>query len=521
MEMSIEPSAPSSSPREGRSSFSQRLWTSQDAAGLSQARLGFLLLAITFLVRFQYLLGSAVFGTDCAHYLLMADWMREGRWHDAMSIAYHPLYPLLIAAARSLLPSTEVAGGIVAVTLGASAVVPLTLLVTRLFGRSTAVLTALFYAFHPAILEVQSDAMTEGPYMFFFFSSMWLTWTLLEEPSLWRGAVTGAAAAAAFLTRPEGLLPIGLAVGWQALQALRLRTLPLRRIGAIAATLLATLLVLSPYVFWVRSVRGHWALSARPSAISAEKSIGVGDPREEGDAGRQDRVLAGYSKALVRVSLGGLWIPFLLLGLTTLKGMKRFSLLFYLSFPLGQWGGILWTLKTHGFMSERYLLAGAACLAAIGARGVLLVLRGAASQWPSLRQRPACCAAILLVLFVAPSLKCFGVRRAELASYRGAAAWLMAQDPRPLSVQGLEPVSYFCGCRSYYLPSSREALEKFLRINSVDYIAYSQKDLMTRPDFVAMLRSSERLAPAIEYQGPPRTYKVYFQKVLPPGGRSK
>jgi hypothetical protein len=481
---------------------------------MSKSRVGFLLFAAAFLFRFQFWLGSAVFGTDCCHYLLMADWMREGRFHDALSIAYHPLYPLLIAAARTFFPSTEAAGGLVAVVLGASAVIPLYLLVHELFGGPTAFLAALFYAFHPAMVEVQADVMTEGPYIFFFVTSMWLTWKMMEEPTLVRGALTGAAAAAAFLTRPEGLLAIALAIAWPGVEALRRRTLPLRRLAAIASTVLIAGLLVAPYMMWVKSVRGRWALSVRPSAMSAEKAVGIGDSREGNDREEKDRRFAAYTKALVRVSLGGLWVPFLLLGIGTLKGMDRPKLLFYLSYPLGQWGGILFTLRTHDFMSERYLLAGAALLGAVAARGVLVVLRGAAVHWPHAPLRPALCAGGILLLFVAPAAKCFAVRRMELRSYRPAAEWLLARERRPLSVSGLEQVSYYCGSRSYYVPSDRQALETFLRNTSLDYIAYSEKDVMSRPQYVSMLRSCERFAPALEYEGPPHTYKVYFQKVI-------
>src|SRR5206468_579871 len=120
----------------------------------------------------------------------------------------HPLYPMLIALIRSVTVTTEQSGMVVSVVLGAAAVVPLFAMVRTVFGRPAAFVTGLLYAFGPALVQVQSDVMTEGTYFFFFFSAMWLTWRMAEEPSLARGVVLGAAAAGAFLTRPEGLLPI-------------------------------------------------------------------------------------------------------------------------------------------------------------------------------------------------------------------------------------------------------------------------------------------------------------------------
>ena len=71
--MSIDPSVPPRTLRERLSSSFPCLWSSPEGTGLSQTQLGVLLLALTFLLRFQYWLGSAVFGTDCGYYLLMAD----------------------------------------------------------------------------------------------------------------------------------------------------------------------------------------------------------------------------------------------------------------------------------------------------------------------------------------------------------------------------------------------------------------------------------------------------------------
>ncbi len=481
---------------------------------MSDLRWGSLLFAAAFLARLLAWMGSAVFGTDCCHYLLMADWMRAGRFHDALLIAYHPMYPLLIAAARALPFGTEQVGAAISVTLGAAAAIPLFLTVKSFFGRPAAVLTALLYAFHPAVVEVQSDAMTEGTFMFFLFGSMWLTWRMMEQPSLERGAVLGAAAAAAFLTRPEGVLAMALAIGWPALEAIRRRDGSFRRVGGTALTVLAILLLLSPYLLWVRSVRGHWAMSVRPSAISAEHGLGLSEPTpESGAESGKPRLYGIYGLALVRLSLYGALVPFYLLGLTTLKGTRLRDALFYFSFPLGQMGGVLWALRTHNFMADRYIMAGMALLAAVAARGMLAAVAGAARRWPEARWRPALCGAAAFLIVAAPVARCFKLRRTELAGYPAAGRWIRERSGRPLSISGLEQVSYYCGSRSYYLPTKRDEMDEFLIRIPLDYIAYSERDVQTRPEYVAMLQGLSPLEPPLEHSGPPGTWKVYFQKV--------
>ncbi|HEV3027546.1 MAG TPA: glycosyltransferase family 39 protein [Planctomycetota bacterium] len=474
-----------------------------------------LLLASAFLVRVVAAMGSAIFGTDSCHYLLMADWMRAGRLQEALAIAYHPFYPLLIAAMRTFTGSTEQAGTAVSVLVGAAAVIPLFHMVRSVFGRPAGVLASLLYAFHPILIEVQSDVMTEGTFLFFLFGSMWLTWRVMEEPSLARAAVLGAAAAAAFLTRPEGLLALALAVAWPALEAIRRRNGWARRLGGLGATVAVAALLAFPYLLWVKSERGHWALSPKPSVMSAEKAVvGLGgDPGDETGSSERARLYRIYAVSLYHQSYYGLLVPFTLLGLWRLGEVGARRALFYLSFPLGHLGGILFTLRSHNFMSERYVLAGTLLLGGLAAYGMVIVLRAAAVRWPESPLRPALCSALLFLLLAVPTLLAFKVRRTEYLGFPVAAQGILARDPHPGTVGGIEQVSYLCGSRSYYLPATREGLDQFVADKELRYIVYSDRDVQKRPDYVGMLRSWDRLEAPREYSGPPGAWKVYVQRV--------
>jgi 4-amino-4-deoxy-L-arabinose transferase-like glycosyltransferase len=481
---------------------------------MSDLRWTSLLFAAALLARLASSLGSAIFGTDSCHYLLMADWMRDGRFHEALSVAYHPMYPLLTAVARGVTATTEQAACAVSMLLGSAAVVPLFHVTRFAFGRPTAVLASMMYAFQPAIVNLQGEAMTEGTFMFFLFASMWLTRRMMDEPSLERGAVLGAAAAAAFLTRVEGLLAIALAVGWPAVELLRRRPPALERIAGLMMTLLVVGVMLSPYLFWVKSVRGRWGLSVRPSAISAEKSVGiVGEVPEavmpQGRAG----LYWNFGVSLYRLSLWGILVPFLALGAAALGSVRWGKALFFLSFPLGHMGGLLFALRKHTFMTDRYLMPATVLLSAVAALGMVVALRAAARRWPDSPRRPVLCAAAVFLIVVAPVIKSLQYRRLGLRSCPGAAGWILAHGPRPRGVTGLEQVAYFCGARSYYFPAAPEELESFIARNQVDYVVYSERDIDGRPEFMAMIRNWSRLEPAVEYVGPPGTWKVYIQRV--------
>jgi hypothetical protein len=474
-----------------------------------------LLFAVAFLVRVVSALGSVVFGTDSCHYLLMADWMREGRFGEALALAYHPMFSLLIAALRIVPLSTEQAGTALTVVLGSAATLPLYRTALAVFGRPVAVLTALLYAFNPFIIEVQSDPMTEGTYMFFLFSSLWLTLRMIEEPSLEGGIVLGMTAAAAFLTRPEGIEAIVYALFWPGLVLILRPGDRRRRLGSLALTLAVTLLLLAPYLLWVKAERGHWALSVRPSAIAAEKAAGL-NPSDYGlsGSGSMDRtgLYRSYGVALLRLTLYGALVPFYVVGMSGFRNLPAMKTLLYFSYPLGQLGGVLYVLRASTSISDRYLMAGIALMGALAALGMVRLLGAAARRWPEARWRPILTGAALLALVFLPAVKAFKVRRTELRGYADASRWILAQNPHP-KVSGIEQVSYYCGSPSRYVPRERNMLSAFLDRERLDYLVYSEKDVLKDPQYVALLKSWDRLDPPVELTGPPGAWKVYVLRV--------
>jgi len=470
-----------------------------------------LLFVAAFLARLVAWMGSAIFGTDSGHYLLMADWFREGRFDEALAIGYHPLYPLLIAVARTFSGTTEIAGNFVSILLGSAAALPLYRMVLAVFSRPAAVFTVLLYAFHPAIIEVQSDVMTESTFMFFLFSSQWLTWRMLEEPSAARAAVLGSAAAGAYLTRPEGILAIVLALGWPLFLLFRRRDRRLLRVSGVALTLLVFVIAAFPYLLWVRSERGRWALSPRQSVMSAEAELGLTQDAGRGPEEKPPSYYYGmFFKLLFRLALYGLWIPFAVLGWRSVSGFRS---LYYFSLPLMHIAGILYTLRTHPFMSERYIMAPLTLVSALTGAGMAAVLAGMARRWPEARWRPAASGALVLAVAVLSACRVFHTRRVECLSYPVAAAKILEHGTRPRAMSGpVEQVAYLCGARSRYSMDTHEGIRRQIREQQVDCYVYTAKDLERRKDYIEMLQTCPALEAPVEVVGPPGTLTVYYQR---------
>ena len=478
---------------------------------MSDGRLAAALFAAAFLIRLVCWMGSAIFGTDGGHYLLMADWMREGRFSDALSLAYHPLYPLLIAITGLGTGNSAASGGLLSALLGAATVLPLFGVVRRVLDRPCAFLTGLLYAFNPTILEVQSDVMTEGAFCFFFVSSVWLTWRLLEEPDLPGGAALGLAAAAAFLTRPEGILAIALGAAWPAAWMLVRREGWRARAGGAAVALLVALLLTYPFLSWIRAQTGTWGLSLRPSVGSASKAAGMlldGGGWEGG--GRN--LAVQFFKSILRLTYL-VTVPFYVLGVVQLSKRRGWPVVFLLSYPLAYFAGILFTLRAHTFMSERYVIPPMILMSAVAALGLTTAIRWASARWGSSPLFPRLAGAAIVVVAVLPCIKTLAPSRWECRGYAAAAAWIGAQG-RPARVISGPPqqIAYLSGARSVYSAQTPEDLLVQIDRDRVDYYVYAEKDLEKRAGFVGMLRSCSRLEAPVEIPGPPGAWKVYIHR---------
>jgi hypothetical protein len=177
---------------------------------------------------------------DGATYLWMAERVVAGDVGGAFTTVFHPLYPLLTGAMLAVVPGLPpmAAGQLVAAGCGALAVVPLQAMAAHRFGPGAGRLAAILYAFGLWFCRYPAECQSEG--CFFAAVAVW-AWALFGARR--RPVVAGAAAAAAYATRPEGLAL--LALGWLRLHRRR------RGVGRFLATgLLAAAMVPLGYAVW-------------------------------------------------------------------------------------------------------------------------------------------------------------------------------------------------------------------------------------------------------------------------------
>lgn len=476
---------------------------------MSEPRVAALLVIGAFLARFVAYLGTGIFGTDSAQFLLMAQWMGEGRFQEALEITYHPLYPLLVAAAAPLAGGVEPAGFWVSMVLGSAAAAPLYFLVSSTFGRPAAFLTGIFYCFQPHTVDLQADVMTEGTFSFFLFGAAWLCRKGLGEPSVERALLAGLSASAAYLTRPEGILAVAFVTLWPVAEWVRARDRAVARLGGAGLAFAAAVLLAFPFLLWVRKETGAWGISAKGSVRNAGLAP-VPDGEAAAAPGEEATPVASrygrFAKSILRVT-SGVTIPFFLLGLGQLRGRGLWGPLFYFSLPAAYLGGLLWSLRSHPYWSYRYVVPSMNLLFVLAALGILAAARYAERRWPG-RRWALGAAALVGLAAVAPYLRHLRPHRTEEAAVREAGAWLRARGATRVA-STTDKIGFFIGRKVLPFPGGAAELHGE---GAPEYYVYLEKDLTSgkRPD---LSRLGEGAAPPVVFPDPPRpgVWKLYVR----------
>jgi 4-amino-4-deoxy-L-arabinose transferase-like glycosyltransferase len=200
--------------------------------------------------------------SDAYSYLLIARSIADGDGYDTggsqhPSVTRSPLYPLLLAAASELAPSTESAAWVLSLALGALSAIPLALLARRIGGRAAAV-AALGLASVSCLVASAGWGLPEPLYLLLFLSAASASWSASRAPTAARGALAGVLAGLTALTRPEGvvwiaILPLWLLAGTPAVAA-RLKG----RFAAAGSAGALALAVYAPYALWASLSLGRF-----------------------------------------------------------------------------------------------------------------------------------------------------------------------------------------------------------------------------------------------------------------------
>ncbi|MHC4599231.1 MAG: glycosyltransferase family 39 protein [Planctomycetota bacterium] len=226
---------------------------------------------------------------DGVKYLSLGACWTSGAWREPLASEYHPLYPLLLGLFTAPFRDPELPARILSLLFSTLTLIPLYVLASPYGGRRGAYVALVLFALVPEPLRLSVQVLTEPLFLLCLLSAAALMMKALREGGLGWALGAGAAAGAAYLTRPEGLLlllPFGAALIGASTKVPSLR----RRILLGILCLAAFLLVSAPYMAWI-------------GGITAKKSVtrlaGAGEYRPHEGPARPDVVAPSKKEALV------------------------------------------------------------------------------------------------------------------------------------------------------------------------------------------------------------------------------
>jgi hypothetical protein len=150
---------------------------------------------------------------DSAVYFEMAERIWAGRWTEALSYPYPPLFPALIGGLQRLGCSAETAGLLIALSADLLVLFPLVAIARSAAGTRAAWGAAFLWAIHPLAILLGVQALTDAPTALFVSLAVLAGIRALEDGRRLYALGAGAASGVAYLFRPEGIEPaLGLAV---------------------------------------------------------------------------------------------------------------------------------------------------------------------------------------------------------------------------------------------------------------------------------------------------------------------
>jgi len=466
-----------------------------------------LLFAVAFSLRLYAALAAKGIAMDGAYYGFMARDFLRGDFIKGLSEELHPFYPLLVYLTSPDTLHVEIAGRFVSLFLGTFALIPLYYLVKEAVGEKEAVLTGLFYSFHPYLVTYSGMLLSEATYWGLLILSIYLFWVGLKGRKTFELLASGAFLGMAYLTRPEGLGYLiafliwvgiygGLQGGW------------FRKIVWVCGLGVMFSIFFTPYVLHIHQETGRWLISKK--AIKAQTRY-LSLPQDTGGQEKAKATRRGFRipprlrrivqnlpltvYAYLRAYHPTLWI-FLFLGLVHTVRYRRRGELFLASLVLLH----LVSLAALGPSTVRFsvpVVAFSLFWAGVGVGELVRLL-----QWLKI-QRPVKWVAFLVIAVILIQLpQAVRPERAHREEQRKTGIWLRQNTPEGTIIMSNSPQETFYADRELIpLPTHRSIPEipgavykevmDFARKNRVRYILVDGNTKDHNPDFFESIRSTE------------------------------
>jgi 4-amino-4-deoxy-L-arabinose transferase-like glycosyltransferase len=266
---------------------------------------------------------------DGLRYIRQAERIEAGSWHEgALHATDHPLHPLLIAALHRLLggdgPSSwQEAALWLSFSCTVLLVIPTYLLAVELFGVRAAWLACLLVIINPLSNYIVVNVLSESTFLLPWTFGLWASVRFLRAGRIGWLVLAIGFGAAAYLTRPEGLLlSLALLATLIASAIFRATRLDSRRWWRLIACVVSCVLVLAGPFVALRGGLGTKPGIARvlglaprsnPLALERERPLPPGQPILQ-----TYRIASVRMLKVLRAAVTTAVLPFALLGMVVL-----------------------------------------------------------------------------------------------------------------------------------------------------------------------------------------------------------
>jgi len=236
---------------------------------LNEKQILLLLVGVTLALRVYAALAAQGIANDSAIYGFIARDFLKGDFMKGLSSPAPPFYPFLIFLFSPDTTHVEIAGRLISVFFGTLTLVPLFYLVKGAIGLKEAILSALFYSFHPHLVTYSGMLLTEATYWGLLTLSVYFYWTGLQKQKAWRMAYSGVFLGLAYLTRPEGVGYVLVYLGWVVVEGV-VRKNWLKKLILLGVLLPSLFIFVIPYVLYIHQETGQWLISKKEVEAQAQ-----------------------------------------------------------------------------------------------------------------------------------------------------------------------------------------------------------------------------------------------------------
>ena len=175
-----------------------------------------------------------------------------------------PFYPLVIALFSVLPVKFEVAARLASMVMDSLLVLPLYGLARIILPRPASLAVCLLWATFAFSLFFTPSPLSQSTYLCMLLTATWLLYRALGEGGRrWQFVLAGVCFACAYLTRPEGVVSIAIALGLVTAGAVRKGADRRAHLVGGGLMLAAFLLTAFPYLLLLKAQFGHWTFTAK------------------------------------------------------------------------------------------------------------------------------------------------------------------------------------------------------------------------------------------------------------------